>query len=452
MQIHRVSPILSTPDMPHPGIAKEEVPIAGFFIRHALVPALFLLLLLQPLSSPAFAMGELVWSVVIKDDAAQLTTNEFTVGPGKLSGTDFPVRYLRIKKFVNQSTGKGESFELRIGNKVAPLFVNPDGTFSESILTFLLPGQITKTLAGKRRVFLGLPDNAEERNTFSLIPACHMDLTEIPGKEILGWERSADGLYSIVHTEKATVFFDATATTPPGLQTIRRRYNHRTFGATMSKDPERVALIAINGHREKIVVFAPDGRLVFEEKSFTDFDYDQLFLTASGETLILDRKEAARASETVAIDLRDGSTKVLDALVEGTRYYSDDGSRLIVLQGGYGKVFYYDSSDPFEPKLLWTRELGHLVLTAAVNRDGSFIAIETTINHPERPARKVIVFDNQGNDFAEPLPETRIEGLQFEGDFLFVGTQRHPIPTFLNLVPPIEIQAFHFPNRQGGRS
>ncbi len=448
MQIHRVFRIFSTPDMPHPGIAEEEVPIAKFFVRHALVAALFLLFFLQPFFSPSFAMGELVWSVVIKEDAAQLTTNEFAVVSGKLSGTSFPVQNLLVRKVEDLSEGEWR----RVVSKAAPLVVNPDGSLRKPALSFIMPGRAGVDPSGRKYTYLALPDDDTARKVSLHIPVRFVDLAESRNQQILGWERSADGHYGVLHAEKTTLFFDATAGAPPGTQIVRRSYDWRTFGPVMSKVSERLALIATDGHREKIVVFKFDGTLVFEEKSFSDYSYSQPFLTSSGETLILDRNEPQRNTETIAIDLRDGSTKVLDVIVKGTRYYSDDGNRFVVLQGGYGKVFYYDSSNPFDPKLLWTYETSRLTTTAAVSEDGAYVALETTSNHPGGQTMSVVVLDSRGSAFAKPLAETRLEGLQFEGDFLFVGTQRHPRPAYLDFTTTTGIEVFHFPNQREGRS
>lgn len=414
--------------------------MTGSVVRFFLVMSFFFL----AFSPRALAIGELVWSVQIEENTATLTANEFATASSKVSEMSFPVRNLRINRVTDLSKGKGESHRTRIFREVAPLFVNEDGTLPESTLAFLPPERMTEDPSGKTFAFLGLPDDDSARKASSLLPVSYVNLTQTRGQHILGWERSADGLYGIVHTEHATFFFDATATAPPGPRPVQNFYIRPTFASAMSDNPECVALVAKNGEQRKLVVFTLDSELVFEEDAFTSYYYDQLYLTPSGETLIVDRTLKGRDLETVAVDVANGSTKVLDAIVEGDRYYSRDGTRLVVIQSGYGKVFYYDSSNPYDPQVLWIRELDRPLVTAAVSRDGSYVALQTVNNSRQGQSRGVLVLDGQGNDFAEPLPVTQIEGLRFEEDILFVGTQRHPVPGGVHWETTTEIQAFNF--------
>jgi hypothetical protein len=350
---------------------------------------------------------------------------------------------LRLIRVQNQTQRRGDGLEASFSREIAPLLVNPDGTLEDIPLAFVPPARVSQ---GKTFAVLGLADDSRPWKDTPRIPVSYVNLTNRPGQSILGWEGSADGQRGVVHTEQATFFIDATVSEPPGPRPLVNFYVHPTFGAALAEEAECIALVARADTLRKVLVSRFDGSILFEEPEFTDFHYDQLYLTPQGDALIVDREHQGRPTEILGVDLATGTTKALAGVEEGDRYYSRDGRRLLVVRSGFGRAFYYDSSDPLDPQPLWSRpfEAEVPIITAAVSDSGSYVALQTFESDGRGETRTVIVLNQEGTRIAGPLQESRAEGLQFESGILFVGVQRHPIPAGVHWESTTEILAFDF--------
>ena len=143
----------------------------------------------------------------------------------------------------------------------------------------------------------------------------------------------------------------------------------------------------------------------------------------------------------VGITLNTGTEKVLQH-AGGTRYYSADGRTMLDL----GRFRLVDTTGPLNPV-----ELGQppkapdgIFITGAVSVDGSLVAIEMLEpeDNPRHNLMRVVVFDRSLRQRVVLLRRTTILGLQFEGRYLFVGVQRHPLPTYFEFDPTSQIVLF----------
>ncbi len=190
-------------------------------IRTALAPALLLLLFLQVFSSPAFAIGELVWSVRIEGKGATLARSRFPLllDPAEKTPRSFPLGTLRVRRLVDKSTygPDGGGTNLRI--RVALLPVRPDGTLAASSLVFVSPERVSREKPG-------------------IAPEAFRN------QPVLGWESSADGSRAVVQTEFQTLFLITPASGRTDMR-IKTTDTRRTFGAVLSDNPERIAAISL---------------------------------------------------------------------------------------------------------------------------------------------------------------------------------------------------------------
>jgi hypothetical protein len=125
---------------------------------------------------------------------------------------------------------------------------------------------------------------------------------------------------------------------------------------------------------------------------------------------------------------------------------SRDGKSLLVLHaigalhntrgepGHFGLLDYFDVSNPKRPRRIGpTLEADGSIMNGAVSNDGSRVAV--AILFPDtlpRNRTKIVVLDRAGRTLSAPhlvaAGTTSDLSLQFEGRFLFVGTQRTPGP------------------------
>ena len=134
------------------------------------------------------------------------------------------------------------------------------------------------------------------------------------------------------------------------------------------------------------------------------------------------------------------STMASAGLPEGTRYHSSDGRTVLVLSMNGFQLFRV--TGPYSHVAL-TRRVDlpdRALLTAAINADGTRIALQYLPGRADgtRRVTEVTLWDRRLRE-SPPLTKTTAYGLQFYGRFLLVGSQRHPIPAYLVVMETEEL-------------
>jgi hypothetical protein len=379
----------------------------------------------------------LIWSIRIEDETVWLEDDCFD------TMRQFPTDHVRIIRVVDSSQYAGEELRLDLRLETAPVYVNIDGTLEAgdgSPLGFFPTSRVSGSSANRTFEVLTLPG---EEDRVARIPARHISLLDLPGQKVLGWELLSPDGPALVHTSHQTFFFRAGDTESPG-PPPSRTYMHRTHSVVASVASGRSAAVAMEAREEApalgpmqqmLVVFDPDGRVILETDP-EGVSYDQLHLTPSGETLVFRRTSQQGDSETVALDVGSGRSS-RGGIIDGIRYYSRDGTRMVVIQTGLGTAVYYDVTEPFNPMELWSYQADDFIVTAAVCDDGSLLALQilNAEGNPTRVTKRVVVLDDSMRKIHEPITDgdqVDMAGLEWDGKFLFVGTQRHPLPVPVN--------------------
>ncbi len=174
-------------------------------------------------------------------------------------------------------------------------------------------------------------------------------------------------------------------------------------------------------------------------------DISQLQLSPDGRVLTFSR-QLGTLTQTVGVSLADGQEAILANVPDGTRYYSADGRTMLVLTPYPGALHLFDVTNPLHPSELGApvqTSAGHF-LTGAVSADGAIVAVQMLepLNNPNRALTRVVAYDRNLNQKAVVAEQATNQGLQFEGRFLFVGVQRHPIPAGLIFTSTDHIQVY----------
>jgi hypothetical protein len=148
----------------------------------------------------------------------------------------------------------------------------------------------------------------------------------------------------------------------------------------------------------------------------------------------------------VAVNLATGEERALANMPDGTRYYAADGRTAVVLTANPGSLRLFDVSNPLAPVELATafEMTGAVFVTSAVSGDGGILALQMleTNNNPHNTLMRTIVLDRNLHIRATVSGRSDLTGLQFEGRFLFVGTQRHPVPAYFLFNPTTKIRLY----------
>ncbi|MFH1864455.1 MAG: hypothetical protein ABIK85_01105 [Candidatus Eisenbacteria bacterium] len=283
----------------------------------------------------------LVWSIRVEETTGHLEVNHFD------SMRPFPKDQLRIARVVDSSQKVGERLALDMRLEVAPLCVNADGTLESggrAALEFFPEGRVSRGTAGGPLVVLRLPG---DENRESHIPVSYVNLLDMPGQKILGWELLSPSGPAVLHTIQRTLFLQVDAggllePTPLAL------YPHRTYGVAVSTGSPRLAAVAEyeetsprpggNSAQHRVVVFSPEGEIIMET-SPERCSCSQLYMDPSGEALVFRRACQDEPAEIVALDIGSGTLASVE-VGDGTRYYSGDGTRMVVIQMGFGTATY----------------------------------------------------------------------------------------------------------------
>jgi hypothetical protein len=258
--------------------------------------------------------------------------------------------------------------------------------------------------------------------------------------DLYGWEESPDRSWGLVHTFAGTRVFRRGTLRP--LLHIRDRVYYGSF----SRDGSRYAAVAEAGDLRRWILLSSEG-VVLRDGVPTSCSLSQLYLSPDGKVLTLESEgRGCGRAGTIGVDLGVGTEKLLPVKVWGTRYYSADGRTMLDLTPAPGRLQLYDTTDPLNPLAVAgpLDTLDGLFVTAALSSDGSLIAVEMQEpdDNPHRNLMRVVVFDRSLRQRAILLRRTTPSGLQFEGPFLFVGVQRHPIPTYFETDPTSQIVLF----------
>lgn len=388
----------------------------------------------------------LVWSIRVEDDIVRLEANCFD------TLRQFPTDCVCVSRVVDSSQQMGDRLALRMRLEVAPLHVAADGALGSSgraRVVYFPEARVSRNPATEPFTVLRLPGEEAPRGG---VPTRYIGLLDLAGQKVLGWQLlSADGP-ALVHTSHQTFFFRAGDTESPG-PPPSRTYMHRTHSVVTSVASGRSAAVAMEAREDApalgqmLVVFDPDGRVILETDP-EDASYDQLHLTPSGETLVFRRTSQQGDSGTVALDVGSGRSSRV-GITDGIRYYSADGTRMVVIQTGLGRAVYYDVTDPFNPVELWSYQADDFIATAAVCDDGSLLALQilNREGNPMRTMKHVVVVDDSMQEIDRPIIEAdqvNMAGLEWEGKYLFVGTQRHPLPVPVNFRTTERIDVYDY--------
>ena len=367
-----------------------------------------------------------MWSVRIDDGVATLEENRF--GGSKV----FPIGEIEVRRFVDL-TRIVKGLPRPAGRvDLASLQVLADGSLpggETQSLAFLDSGRVAESSGKAAFEVLALSSDAPV-NLSAGVP--YLDLSERPKEKLISWIRLGPGSLAIARTTGGTLLFDPSI--PHSFDAAPTPLHQNPVNEiVVSESGERiVATIEKKGRirSRQIVIHDFSGRLLFESELLPD-SFGQLNIHPRGDVLIFDRSKPGTPTETVAMDLASYRSKRVE-IIRGTRYYSEDGTRMVVLTPGPGLAHFYDVSDPWNPVKKWTYTADHCVWTAAVSHDGSLIALEILSPAGQRYAtqRRVAVLDNAMVEVEFPAGQVESEarGLHWENGYLFRGFQRHPIP------------------------
>jgi hypothetical protein len=368
-----------------------------------------------------------VWALHHDAGFLQLDLNGFA--EKKRFGT-FPVTAVKIiRRLQDESRGASLSVPIWVP-------VRPDGALLDSLkhlppATALRDDRLIKF--GKARGDLARRLSAEGADV----------------SDFLGWHVSPDSSFAVLRLTSRTLLF------PKGSGTALATIPHAVTDPVFSRDGARCAFVQIVEARRKLTLSGDERTpatyrvLAFDRGGHRLADtpelpngISQIHVNTSSPiaTYAIDGDDGRE--EYAVLEMRTGRVTQLPDFPRGTRYYSEDDSSMIVLGGPYRRVVrLYDTSDPYNPTLLAESTAPSTILTAAVCDDGSIIAIQRM--QTDHGLNLVEVLDRSLLPAAQPLVTSfRNTGLDFEGKYLFVGTQSHPIPAWTALVETSEILVF----------
>ena len=421
---------------------------------------------------PTMATGDLVWSISIDDNIAIIEVNSF------INSKNFPFDYIRITKLtrnhipvVKNLEGRDKTIHIRKDERleIAPLNVDINGTFTNNnvsqTLTFYPESQVAKPLTHEKFSVLKMPGQTmiEDENVVLI------NLSKKHGHKIDSWIRLPEFNFkghktdfALVNTGLQTLYFNITD--PEALCKPFPYLLFNTAGTTISNRSLRIAAVVTEtkieimnvegksqisstiGSSEKLVIIDYEGTIK-HETSFSNHEYGNLHLTPNGKTLYFTRIEKHKKnSETqiMALDVDNGLMTPLN-IPDGNRYYCNDASKMLIVQMGFGLAHYFDITNPYDPKLLWTYSAEDIIFTGSLKHDGSMVALQ--IQNGNSESKRVIVLDDAINEIAQPVRATEninMAGLQWEGKYLFVGIQKHTLPPTAHKRSTTLVRAYDF--------
>jgi WD40 repeat protein len=147
--------------------------------------------------------------------------------------------------------------------------------------------------------------------------------------------------------------------------------------------------------------------------------------------------------DSKVLDIATGQITTIAGLPDGSRYYSGDRLRMLVILDYYhGLARLYDTGDSYNPIALADYSAGTPLTTAAVSNDGNMVAVQV-LEEGSRSHTEVRLLNGSLDPLGSPLvTHIRNDGLDFKGGYLFVGTQDHRIPAWVREVQTHDILVF----------
>jgi hypothetical protein len=397
-----------------------------------------LLLLADP--TPAVCEDRLVWSVRIDDGVAMLEENRF--GGSKV----FPIGEIHLRRRVNLSQEVDGDMRPHLRVDLAPLRIFADGLLGDSEtqpLSFTEGWRVAEPREGLKFAVLRLP---EEGSTESSASQSCLDLARRSKEKVETWTQLRGSSMAIARTTEGALLFDTSSTDPRGA-IPRQLFRRPVRRMAVSESADRVIAVVGEPGRDclqQIVVHDLSGHLLFEGKPSMD-DFDQLHIHPMANVLMFDKRKPGGQVEAMLLDLASYQSRHVE-IKRGTRYYSPDGTHMVVIVPGDGRGHFYDLSDPRDPVEKWTYGATDIIITAAIKAGGSLVAfqIQADTSGGHGGQSQVVVLDGgmAEIDFPEGLVRDDTIGLYWSEGYLFRGFQYHPIPLTFNTTRNVSVYDF----------
>lgn len=370
---------------------------------------------------------------------ASVVANEFT-NPAYTPA--FPATMLPIKHRTESMTMSGDHMVPMYSMDIAPLGLDVNGQPVVNGLAFATASAVSvNQWSGKISVLSpvapsgGLPIVPTRLSSRTV----RLDVKSTDANPFLGWERSPNEGWSVARNEHEMSIFTAQSPTPT------LRLSGLSYAGVFSRNGKVYATVIEDVRGRRWAALSRDG--VISESKPTGDALNQLELSPSGDVLTFSRQRTVQdPAVTVGVNLASGEERVLANIPNGTRYYSDDGRTMALLQPYPGRLQLFDVTDPLNPveiaPALETSD-GDFI-SAAVSADGGLVALQLleTTDNPHRTLSRVVALDRSLQQRALVIAGTSLSGLQFQGRYLLVGTQRHPIPSYFIFNPTTQIRLY----------
>jgi len=383
-----------------------------------------------------------VWQVDVAEDSLGLrprvVVNAFA---GRRLGTGFPIPELPLRRVVHRVTRTSWG----MSNEIARLRVRPDGRLESRKPRFVASNRFSVDPLTGRMTLLILTDTGGQHPgpmEGDSTAAFAVDKGAVTG-DLYRWEESPDRSWCLVHTSTGTTVFTRASLSPKAYLESRiydggfswdgSRYAAVAEVGTDARPARDTAAIRSRGELRRWVFLSRDGEILRQGNPGRQSLY-YLHLSLDGRYLTFERDGTGSGSFGVALDA--GEETRLPIKWAGNQYYSADGRTAMDMVPSPGRIQLFDLGDPLNPvpvgEPLNTADGGFI--TGAVSADGTLVAVQTVEpDDPHRVLKRVVVFDRGLRQRTVVLRNTLRDGLQFEGRYLFVGTQRNPIPAYFEM-------------------
>jgi len=371
----------------------------------------------------------LVWQLQVVADSVVITENHFS---GRTM--TFPRGVVEVRRRSVTMTEWPDHVAPNIRVQVVPLEVGDDGLFPEGSSASLPDSGIAQERlahVGDRTLILSSAPNTDKLQQHD---GLEYRLLGVTPDSVRGWEESPTNRLIVVHTPSSTLFFAEDGLRPIGT------YPKRTSTLSFARDGNLMATIAFAPFRRSALVLFDSHANVIYESPVLSSELNQLFMAPSGTAVVVNQARPS-GTQVLAFNVETQQFRVLDGVPDGFRYYSADGNTMLVIESGFGLAHTYDSSDPLSPDPIATYDAGSIIYSGAVSDDGSRIALQI-IEGNDPTLKRVVVMDRYLQNPLTLLAGTNAEGLAFDGQYVFVGLQDHPLPTTVRFATTTVIYLF----------
>lgn len=367
-----------------------------------------------------------VWSLETKTGAPVVVQNQ--LGKGDLP--PFPLESLIIRECKRPESGNG-----------------PDDVF-HAVLNVSTSGIPTNELNYAPVQLISHGSFGDEKTVFFGSSRSHLtkvgndicQTARVRVDDVRGLERSPRGNLGVLLEQYSTQLIQLDS------GTSSLSIPHHVYEVAYARSADIGALLTLHlndgethftgNEKSQIVVFDFSGKILYESPlSLPGHPYQQLYVNPNGTWLMATQRGSdysTIATDYVTLfDVKSGEAAQLPGLSGGLRYHSLDGKFMALVQTGWGRVYYYDMSVPDRPTKLWTWEHSPLVASAAVNADGSLLALVAGADSRDEDDELVVL--NRAGDVVASQAKSRdaTQGLIFAGDYLFVGIQASLVPAYV---------------------